>query len=122
MFTCSNNAYYVIDLNCNITLERNGSMPNLNLVGNRMQVDKTTKLRYEYDKYLSSLEAKYALQMVEKKITLNINEQKKVFREEFDILKKQLVSLSNEIEMINELKIEKKNIDEKFEVLEILSK
>lgn len=97
-------------------------MPNLNLIGNRMQVDKTTKLRFEYDKYLSSLEAKYALQIVEKKINLNINEQKKVFREEFDILKKQLITLRNEIESINELKIEKKNIDEKFEVLEILSK
>lgn len=97
-------------------------MPNLNLVGNRIQVDKTTKLRYEYDKYLSSLEAQYALQKIEKKITLNINEQKNVFREEFDILKKQLTTLSNEIELINELKIEKKNIDAKFEVLEILSK
>lgn len=87
-----------------------------------MQVDKTTKLRFEYDKYLSSLEALYISQRVEKKIISNIDEQKKIFREEFNILKNQLVDLCKEIDLIKKLKIEKKNIDEKFEVLEILSK
>jgi len=110
------------DFSSNVTLERNGSMPNLNATGNRLQLDKITKLRFAYDKYLSSLEAKYVFQMIEKDISSNINEQKKVFRNEFDVLKKQLVTLSKELELINGLKIEKKLIDQKFEVLEMLSK
>lgn len=114
--------YCVIDFSTNVTLERNGSMPNLNATGNRLQVDKITKLRFAYDKYLSSLEAKYVFQKIEQNISLNINEQKKVFRDEFDILKNQLVTLSNELEMINGLKIEKKLIDQKVEGLEMLSK
>lgn len=110
------------NFNSNVTLERNGSMPNLNATGNRLQLDKTTKLRFAYDKYLSSLEAKYVFQMIEKNISSNINKQKKVFRDEFDILKNQLVTLSKELESINGLKIEKKLIDQKFEVLEMLNK
>ncbi|XP_025194002.1 uncharacterized protein LOC112593701 [Melanaphis sacchari] len=106
----------------NVTLERNGSMPNLNATGNRLQLDKTTKLRFAYDKYLSSLEAKYVFQMFEKNISSNIDKQKKVFRDEFDILKNQLVTLSKELESINGLKLEKKLIDQKYEVLEILNK
>lgn len=97
-------------------------MPNLNATGNRLQLDKTTKLRFAYDKYLSSLEAKYVFQKIEKNISSNVNEQKKVFRDEFDSLKDQLVTLNNELEMINGLKIEKKIIDQKIEVLEMLSK
>jgi len=72
-------------------------MPNLNATGNRLQLDRTTKLRFAYDKYLSSLEAKYVFQMIEKNISSNVNEQKKVFRDEFDILKDQLVTLSKEL-------------------------
>ncbi|XP_022183186.1 uncharacterized protein LOC111042798 isoform X2 [Myzus persicae] len=106
----------------NVTLERNGSMPNLNATGNRLQLDKITKLRFAYDKYLSSLEAKYVFQMIEKNISSNVNEQKKVFRDEFNILKDQLVTLSKELEMINGLKIEKKLIDQKIEGLEMLNK
>lgn len=121
MASC-NNPYYVIDFSSNVTLERNGSMPNLNATGNRLQLDKTTKLRFAYDKYLSSLETKYVFQMIEKNISSNINKQKKVFRDEFDTLKNQLVTLSKELESINGLKIEKKLIDQKFEVLEMLSK
>lgn len=97
-------------------------MPNLLASGDRVQLDKTIKLKNAYDKYLSSLEAKYAFQTFEKKITSNINGQKKVFREELDILKKQLVTLNKEFESINGLKIEKKLIDQKFEVLEMLGK
>jgi len=97
-------------------------MPNLNATGNRLQLDKITKLRFAYDKYLSSLEAKYVFQMIEKNITANVNEQKKVFKDEFDVLKDQLVTLSQELETINELKIEKKMIDQKIEGLEMLSK
>lgn len=97
-------------------------MPNLNATGNRLQLDKITKLRFAYDKYLSSLEAKYVFQMIEKNISSNVNEQKKVFRDEFNILKDQLVTLSKELEMINGLKIEKKLIDQKIEGLEMLSK
>lgn len=96
-------------------------MPNLN-VANKTKVDKITKLRFEYDKYLSSLEAKYIFQMNEKKIMSNINEQKKIFNEEFNIIKKQLTALSNELEHINNLKIEKKTLDKKFEILQMLSK
>lgn len=99
-----------------------GSMPNLSITGKRIRMDKTTKLRFEYDKYLSSLEAKCALQMTEKKVTTNINEQKRVFREEFSNLKEQLENLSKELESINKLKIEKKNLDKKIELLKILSK
>ncbi|XP_060877801.1 uncharacterized protein LOC132950389 [Metopolophium dirhodum] len=106
----------------NVTLERNGSMPNLNATGNRLQLDKTTKLRFAYDKYLSSLEAKYVFQKIEKNISSNVDEQKKVFRDEFDILKDQLVTLSNELEKINGLKTEKKLIDQKIEALEMINK
>jgi len=97
-------------------------MPNLNATGNRTRVDKITKLRFEYDKYLSSLEAKYSFQIIEKKIIANITKQKTVFQEEFDILKKQLISLIEELDSINQLKMEKKNIDKKFELLEMLRK
>ncbi|VVC33200.1 Hypothetical protein CINCED_3A015181 [Cinara cedri] len=106
----------------NITIERNGSLPNLNLNGNRTQLDKTTQLRFAYDKYLSSLEAKYVLQRTETKINSNISEQKKIFLEEFDMLKKQLQSLSNELELTKTLKIEKNILDKKFEVIELLHK
>ncbi|CAI6350500.1 unnamed protein product [Macrosiphum euphorbiae] len=109
-------------ISTNVTLERNGSMPNLNATGNRLQLDKTTKLRFAYDKYLSSLEAKYVFQKIEKNISSNVNEQKKVFRDEFDILKGQLVTLSNELEKINGLKTEKKLIDQKIEALEMINK
>ncbi|XP_025422788.1 putative uncharacterized protein DDB_G0282133 isoform X2 [Sipha flava] len=109
-------------LNSNINLERNGSMPNLNTIGSRMRVDKITKLRFEYDKYLSSLEAKYTFQVTEKKITANINEQKNIFREEFNLLKEQLVTLTEKIKLISKLKIEKENLDKKCEVLEMLNK
>lgn len=101
-------------------MERNGSLPNLSLNGNKTQLDKTTKLRFAYDKYLSSLEAKYVLQMTEAKINSNISQQKKVFFEEFDMLKKQLQSLSNELESTKKLKIEKNILDKKFEVIELL--
>ncbi|XP_001948663.1 uncharacterized protein LOC100168128 [Acyrthosiphon pisum] len=106
----------------NVTLERNGSMPNLSATGNRLQLDKTTKLRFAYDKYLSSLEAKYVFQQIEKNISSNVNEQKKVFRDEFVILKDQIVTLSNELEKINGLKTEKKLIDQKIEALEMINK
>lgn len=106
----------------NVTLERNGSMPNLNATGNRLQLDKTTKLRFAYDKYLSSLEAKYVFQKIEKNISSNVDEQKKVFRDEFNILKDHLVTLSKELEKINGLKTEKKLIDQKIEALEIINK
>jgi len=97
-------------------------MPNLNATGNRLQLDKITKLRFAYDKYLSSVEAKYVFQMIEKNISGNVNEQKKVFKDEFGMLKDQLVTLSQELETINGLKIEKKMIDRKIEGLELLSK
>lgn len=122
---CKINITYLchfLDLNPNITMERNGSMPNINMIGNRTPLDKTKQLRFEYDKYLSSLEAKYALQAIQKKITSNIIEQKKVFLEEFETLKHQLVSLSEELKSINELTIDKNHIDKKIEVLENISK
>lgn len=112
--------YSIIDFR-SVTLGRNGSMPNLN-VTSKTKVDKITKLRFEYDKYLSSLEAKYIFQMNEKKIMSNINKQKKIFNEEFNIIKQQLTALSNELEHINHLKIEKKTLDKKFEILQMLSK
>lgn len=96
-------------------------MPNLSTTGSRMRVDKTTKLRFEYDKYLSSLEAKYTFQVAEKKINSNINEQKNVFKEEFYLLKEQLAALTEEIKLISEFKIEKENLEKKCEVLEMLS-
>lgn len=96
-------------------------MPNLN-VTSKTNVNKITKLRLEYDKYLSSLEAKYIFQMIEKKVMSNINEQKKVFNEELNIIKKQLTTLSNELEQINHLKIEKKTLNKKMEILQMLSK
>jgi len=103
-------------------MERNGSMPNINMIGNRTPLDKTKQLRFEYDKYLSSLEAKHALQVIQKKIASNIIEQKKVFLEEFETLKNQLVSLNEELKSINELRIEKNDIDKKIEILENISK
>lgn len=95
-------------------------MPNININGNKTQLNKTTQLRFAYDKYLSSLEAKYVLQMTETKINSNISEQNKVFREEFDTLKKQLQSLSDELELIKTLKIENNTLDKKFEVIELI--
>lgn len=115
-------SFSVVELNSNITMERNGSMPNLSSTGSRVPVDKTMKLRFAYDKYLSSLEAKYTFQVTEKKITSNINEQTDVFRGEFDFLKKQLVTLTEELKLINEFKIEKENLDKKLEILEMLCK
>jgi len=103
-------------------MERNGSMPNINMIGNRTPIDKTKQLRFEYDKYLNSVEAKHALQTIEKKITSNIIEQKKVFLEEFETLKNQLVTLSEELQSINELKMKKNDIVKKIEVLENISK
>lgn len=103
-------------------MERNGSMPNLNATGSRMQVDKITKLKFSYDNYLSSLVAKCVFQRIEKKIMSNIEVQKKVFRDEFHNLETQLLPLREELDSINELKIKKKTLDEKIEVLEMLSK
>lgn len=111
------------NLNGNVTMERNGSMPNINMIGNRMpQLEKTKQLRFAYDKYLSSVEAKYALQTIEKKISSNIIEQKKVFLEEFETLKNQLVTLSEELKLINDLKTEKNDLVKKIEVLEKINK
>lgn len=95
-------------------------MPNLSSNGNKAQLNKTTQLRFAYDKYLSSLEAKYVLQMTETKINSNIVEQNKVYREEFNTLKKQLQSLSDELELIKTLKIENNTLEKKFEVIELL--
>lgn len=117
MYVCN-----FIDLNGNVTMDRNGSMPNINMIGNRTQLDKTKQLRFEYDKYVSSLEAKHALQTIEKKLSSNIIEQKKVFLEEFETLKNQLVTLSEELKLINDLKIEKNDLTKKIEVLEKISK
>lgn len=97
-------------------------MPNLNLIGNRTQLDRTTKLRFKYDEYLSSLEAKHVFQKIEKKVVSNINEQKKVFLDEFNTLKIQLITLSDELNLKNQLKIEKKELDERIKVLEMLGK
>lgn len=112
--------YIDLDLR-SVTLERNGSMPNINVVG-ESRVDTVTKLRFEYDKYISSLEAKYVFQKIEKNVISNINGQKKVFIEEFNILYEQLSNLSEELEKINKLKIEKINLEKKIELLEKLSK
>lgn len=112
--------YTDLDLQ-SVTLERNGSMPNINVVGNS-PVNTVTKLRFEYDKYLSSLEAKYVLQKIEKSVISNINEQKKVFIEEFNILHEQLSTLSEELKKKKKLKIEKEDLQKKIELLEMLSK
>lgn len=96
-------------------------MPNINLPGNS-QTGEITKLRLEYDRYLSSLEAKYVCKQIEKSVISNINEQKKIFIEEFKTLYEQLSTLSGELEKINKLKVEKQNLDKKLELLEILSK
>lgn len=103
-------------------MERNGSMPNLFATGPRTQVDKITELRFSYDNYLSSLMAKCAFQNIEKEITSNIDVQKKVFRDEFYNIKNQLVTLREELDSINKLKLKKKTLDENIEVLEMLSK
>lgn len=65
---------------------------------------------------------KHVFQKLEKKLTSNINEQKRVFVEEFENLKQQLVTLDNELKSINKLKLEKQEFDKKIEVLEMLSK
>ncbi|VVC40380.1 Hypothetical protein CINCED_3A015347 [Cinara cedri] len=114
------------DVSQNITFGRkdsNGSMPNLNASGSRNnKIDKTTRLRFAYDEYLSSLEAKYIFQLNEEKINSNINQQKKVFMGEFDMLRKQMLSLIDKLKSINSLKIEKNSLDKKTEVIETLYK
>lgn len=98
-------------------------MPNLSVSDTRIRATNKTssiKLRLAYDKYLSSLEAKYVFEIAERNINSNLNEQKDVFREEFVTLKKQLQSLRDELESMDALKIEKNILDKKFEVIETL--
>lgn len=98
-------------------------MPHLNASGSRTQeVNATTKLGFAYDKYLSSLEAKYVFKITERKINLNVSEQKHVFRKEFVMLKKQLGSLCNKLKSINTFKTKADILDKKCEVIEILCK
>lgn len=98
-------------------------MPNLSISGTRIRtVDKTssTKLRLAYDKYLSSLEAKYVFENAERNINSNLNEQKDVFREEFVTIKKQLLSLIDDLESMDAFKMEKNILDKKFEIIQML--
>lgn len=87
-----------------------------------MKNDKLTQYRLAYGRYLSSVVAKYSMQRSEKELTLNINKQKSVFQKEFHNLKQQLVTLSEELKSINELKMEKNTLNSKLNVLEKLSK
>lgn len=104
----------------NITLERNGSLPNIYARGNRTQLDKIEKLKFQYNDYLNSMVTKYVLQKIKKENALNINKQKRVFLEEFKILKQQLQTLDEELTSINKLNLEKQEVDRKIEVLEML--
>lgn len=96
-------------------------MPNLSTTGSRMRVDKTTKLRFGYDKYLSSLGHNYSFQVNGKKITSNNNGQKNVFEENADFLKKESAILTEELNIRAKLIIVKKDLDKKIEVLKMLS-
>lgn len=97
-------------------------MPNINIANNSLPVDEITQLKFVYDKYLSSLEAKYISQNIKKKLTLNIDEQKRVFMEELKILRNQIEILSGEKESIFKLIKQKTKFDKNIEPLEMLGK
>lgn len=103
-------------------MERNGSLPNINIANNSLPVDEITQLQFAYDKYLSSLEAKYISENIKKKITSNIDEQKRVFIEEFKILRNQLENVRGELESKSKLINQKTKLDKNIEVLEVLGR